>query len=128
MENSETGQLVYSVYAAPQQFDALMNVAGPSLQHFAVVWGEKPRYEVHELIDQALNAGVLSPIALLHLSADVLTIYLSGQAVALSSLARFLDRWEELASACHGWPVSLQVWSGNELQCVDSQPNLRVWV
>lgn len=74
MVSKINGELVYTVYAAPQRFSAQLEMQDLGLQRFAILWDKNPQYEIFELIDRALVSDLLSPVSMLHLSPEKLTI------------------------------------------------------
>lgn len=74
MVRTKNGELIYTVYAAPQRFSEQLEMQELGLQRFAILWDKNPQYEIFELIDRAVVSDLLSPVSMLHLSPEKLTI------------------------------------------------------
>ncbi|MDR6927861.1 hypothetical protein [Pseudomonas sp. BE134] len=110
MVSKKNGELKYTVYAAPQRFSEQLEMQELGLQRFAILWDKNPQYEIFELIDRALVSDLLSPVSMLHLSPEKLTIIATLPKGKNADVISFTydRRWKE-------YPLKTQ-WQSWELQ------------
>lgn len=128
MVSTKTGELIYTVYAAPQRLSAQLELQELGLQRFAILWDENPQYEIFELIDRALVGDLLSPVSMLHLSPEKLTIIATlpeGKNAAVTSF--FYDRqWNEFALRTQWQSWGLQRLGPDEMASLEADNVLRL--
>jgi hypothetical protein len=128
MVNTKTGELVYTVYAAPQRFSAELELQELGLQRFAILWDENPQYEIFELIDRALVGDLLSPVSMIHLSPKTLTIIAILPKGKNADATSFIydRRWNEFALKTTWQSWKLQRLEPDELASLDADNVLRL--
>lgn len=126
--STKTGEPIYTVYAAPQRFSAELELQELGLQRFAILWDENPQYEIFEIIDRALVGDLLSPVSMLHLSSDKLTIIATlpiGKNVDVTSFV-YDRRWSEFALKTTWQSWELERLGPDELASLEADNVLRL--
>ncbi|MEA1031585.1 hypothetical protein PSH61_19610 [Pseudomonas rhodesiae] len=103
-----SGAPIYTIYAVPQRYNERLEAQSLGLQRFAVIWDGDYDYRIFEVIERALVAELLSPISMLHLGENKITIVGTFPAVANSAaLEKIYDeRWQEAATTqWQSWDV-----------------------
>lgn len=123
---SEKGKVIYTIYSAPQRFDEQLRMRSHGLQRFAILWGKKPQYEIFEIIGRALAADVLSPILMLYLSPEKLTIVGNlptdkGE----KPIAWFGEAWKEFAVKLQWQSWRLEMVSANNFESLEVDNPIR---
>jgi hypothetical protein len=128
MVRKMNGELVYTVYAAPQRFSAQLEMQDLGLQRFAILWDKNPQYEIFELIDRALLSDLLSPVSMLHLSPEKLTIIATLPEGKNADVISFIydRRWNEYPLQTQWQSWDLQRLGPNDLASLETNSVLRL--